>query len=194
MTDPYSVLGVSQNASDAEVKKAYRELARKYHPDNYAGNPLADLAEEKMKAVNEAYEEITRQRAGGGSASYSGASRQSGSQTQSRYPEARAAILRGDLGTAEALLRNVTSPDAEWHFLMGSLYYKRGWFDEAGKYFTTAVSLDPYNAEYRQAAESVNRSGNIYRSNVYGTPAAGGSDFCDLCTAMMCMNLLCRCH
>ena len=55
MRDPYSVLGVDQNASDEEIKKAYRELARKYHPDNYQNNPLADLAEEKMKEINEAY-------------------------------------------------------------------------------------------------------------------------------------------
>ena len=65
MRDPYSVLGVSQNASDEEVKKAYRELARKYHPDNYQNNPLADLAEEKMKEINEAYDVITKQRSGG---------------------------------------------------------------------------------------------------------------------------------
>ena len=65
MNDPYSILGVSPGASDEEVKKAYRELARKYHPDNYQDNPLADLAEEKMKEINEAYEQITRQREGG---------------------------------------------------------------------------------------------------------------------------------
>ena len=59
MRDPYSVLGVSQSASDEEVKKAYRELARKYHPDNYQNNPLADLAEEKMKEINQAYDTIT---------------------------------------------------------------------------------------------------------------------------------------
>ena len=62
MTDPYQVLGVSPNASDEQIKNAYRELARKYHPDNYANNPLADLAQEKMKEINEAYDQIQRQR------------------------------------------------------------------------------------------------------------------------------------
>lgn len=64
MRDPYEVLGVDPSASDDEVKKAYRELARKYHPDNYQNNPLADLAEEKMKEVNEAYDAVTKMRSG----------------------------------------------------------------------------------------------------------------------------------
>ena len=67
MTDPYKVLGVSPHATDDEVKDAYRRLARKYHPDNYVNNPLSDLATEKMKEINEAYDEIQRQRKGGGS-------------------------------------------------------------------------------------------------------------------------------
>ena len=64
--NPYDVLGVPQNASDDEIKKAYRELTRKYHPDANVNNPLADLAEEKFKEVQEAYDEIMRQREQGG--------------------------------------------------------------------------------------------------------------------------------
>ena len=69
MTDPYKVLGVSPNATDDEIKKAYRELARKYHPDNYTDTNLAELAEEKMKEVNEAYDQIQTLRSGKGSGS-----------------------------------------------------------------------------------------------------------------------------
>ena len=54
--DPYKVLGVTPQTSDDDVKRAYRELARKYHPDNYVNNPLADLAEARMKEINEAYD------------------------------------------------------------------------------------------------------------------------------------------
>lgn len=62
MKDPYEVLGISRNASDDEVKTAYRDLSRKYHPDNYQDNPLANLAEDKFKEVQEAYEAIMNER------------------------------------------------------------------------------------------------------------------------------------
>ena len=70
MKDPYEVLGVSRTASDSEIKAAYRELVKKYHPDNYVNNPLADLASEKMKEINEAYDAITKARAGQSSGGY----------------------------------------------------------------------------------------------------------------------------
>ena len=89
MTDPYKVLGVSPNATDDEVKDAYRRLARKYHPDNYVNNPLSDLATEKMKEINEAYDEIQRQRKSGGSGygqqSYGGGYQQSYGGYQRNY-------------------------------------------------------------------------------------------------------------
>ena len=157
MRDPYTVLGVSQNASDQEIKKAYRELARKYHPDNYVNNPLADLAEEKMKEVNEAYEAIQKQRSGGGgyqqqsSGYYQGGYQQ---QQQRQYgggnptfARVRNLINMGDLNAAERLLQEVPQKSGEWYFLMGSVAYRRGWLDEAMQNYNLAVQMEPGNLE-----------------------------------------------
>ena len=76
MTDPYSVLGVSRDASDDEIKKAYRNLSRKYHPDANINNPNKDQAEAKFKEVQQAYQQIMKEReygsAGGTSGGYGG--------------------------------------------------------------------------------------------------------------------------
>jgi len=67
MFDPYSVLGVSRDASDDEIKKAYRKLSRKYHPDANINNPNKAQAEEKFKEVQQAYEQIMKEREYGSS-------------------------------------------------------------------------------------------------------------------------------
>ena len=193
MTDPYTVLGVKPDASDEEVKRAYRELARKYHPDNYQNNPLADLAEEKMKEINEAYDAITRMRSGGSSGGYQS---QGGYQQQqqrysgasgSLYNQVRQAINMGDMARAEQLLRSAPSQDAEWHFLTGSIAYRKGWLDEATQHFQMACNMDPSNGEYRQALMMMRQGGQFYRPYGYG----GGMDSCDLCTTCLCLNCLC---
>ncbi len=203
MNDPYSVLGVSPSASDDEIKKAYRELARKYHPDNYQDNPLADLAQEKMKAINEAYDTITRARAGGSQSSYASQSgyqssyasqggyqdsHQSYSSSNEIYQRIRQAINTGNLSLADQLLASIPTRDAEWYFLSGAVAYRRGWIDEAQRNYQMAASLDPSNAEYRQAMQLVRYGGSgIYRSTGYQQ----GCDGCDICTALMCLNCLC---
>ena len=196
MSDPYSVLGVKPDASDEEVKRAYRELARKYHPDNYQNNPLADLAEEKMKEINEAYDAITRMRSGGASSGgyQSQGARQGSYQRQqysgaagSLYNQVRQAINMGDMARAEQLLRSAPAQDAEWHFLTGSIAYRKGWLDEATQHFQMACNMDPANGEYRQALMMMRQGGQAYRPYGYG----GGPDACDLCTACMCLNCLC---
>ena len=194
MNDPYKTLNISPSASDDEVKKAYRELARKYHPDNYHDNPLADLAQEKMKEINEAYDQIQKQRKAGG-----GPSAQGGyySTTHSGYSSAdpmmqqvRAAIARGDISQAERLLAAAGNHNAEWNFLMGNVCCRRGWLDEAKRYLETACRMEPDNPEYRQALAAFNSRG--YRPEGYGTFSTGcGGDACtNWCAAALCCNIL----
>jgi len=193
MNDPYSVLGVSSGASDAEVKKAYRELARKYHPDNYHDNPLSDLAQEKMKEINEAYNSIMRMRDKGGSYRPDGRSTRA-SHSSAEGSRVRAAINSGDLRHAEELLGAFTARNAEWNFLMGSLCYRKGWLDDALGYFQTAVNMEPSNQEYRQALGFMNQGGQAYRPYGRGPLQNSDCDMCDCCTAMLCMNMCCRCN
>ena len=202
MTDPYKVLGVSPNASSDEVKKAYRDLARKYHPDNYHDNPLADLASEKMKEINEAYDQITKSREQGGGSAYQYAPGGSagGSRSYSNsgntgnagntFFRVRQLINAGDLVQAEAILNGSAVRNAEWNYLMGSIYWRKGWMDEAGRYFRTAASMDPSNQEYRNAVQYMNQGGQAYR------PAGAGSmstnDICTICQTIYCMDCCCE--
>ena len=160
MNDPYKVLNVPSTATDEEIKHAYRELARKYHPDNYHDNPLADLAQEKMKEINEAYEQIQRRRKAasgthtqsygsgysGGYGGYQSSYAQSGSGDPAMQ-QVRAAISRGDITLAERLLNAAADHGAEWHFLMGIVCSRRGWMDDARHYLETDCSMDPDNPE-----------------------------------------------
>ena len=189
MNDPYQVLGVKPDAGDDEIKKAYRDLARKYHPDNYQNNPLADLAEEKMKEINEAYDAVTKLRSGGSvGGSYQGSYQQ---QTQSGDPtfvRVRTLINGNNLDQAEQLLRGINTRTAEWYFLAGSVAYRRGWLDEARQNYQIAVNMEPNNMEYRQAFSMMQQGGYAYRPAGYGS---GGMDAMDCCTTMMCLNCLC---
>lgn len=188
MNDPYQTLGISENATDEEVKRAYRELARKYHPDNYHDNPLADLAQEKMKDINAAYEEINKRRGGrsGGSQSGSyGGGYGGGYQQQyasSVLQQVRAAIQIGDIGRAEALLANYGDHNAEWNFLKGAVCYRRGFMDEARTYYQTACRMDPANPEYRRTLD-------ILENRQPYSP--GGAPFGTLCAGNPCLSLCC---
>jgi len=182
---------VSPSASDDEVKKAYRELARKYHPDNYQNNPLADLAEEKMKEINEAYDTITKQRSGqtprSSAGGYGGGYQQSWSSASSNptYARVRNLINAGNLGEAEQLLYQVGQKDGEWYFLSGSIAYRKGWMDEAMQNYTRAVQMEPNNMEYRQALSVMQRGVGGYRPSGYSS-----STQCDPCTAYLCFSCL----
>ena len=203
MRDPYQVLGVPSTATDEEVKKAYRDLARKYHPDNYHDNPLADLAQERMKEINEAYEAVQSQRKAARAGGYSGGGYggyQTGYQTGyqsgyqsggSRYQRIRMAISQGNLNLAEELLNAMTDHDAEWSFLKGAICYRRGWLDEARRYYQNAVNMDPDNQEYQRALDIAEGRSTAYRPEGYDnvtTGTCGNGDCLRLCGATLCCN------
>lgn len=194
MKDPYSVLGVPRTATDDEIKKAYRELARKYHPDNYAGSDLADVAEEKMKEVNEAYEAIQKERKGGGRTSSSYANYSSSGATS--FPQIRELIRGGHYAEAELMVDATPAGDrgAEWNYLKGCLLVQRGYYYDALKYIEVACYLDPQNAEYREAKNRMHmRStgfGSPYRTS---TGSANDIDCCGLCSSLLCADAMCEC-
>lgn len=188
MKDPYEVLGVPHGASEDEIKKAYRELVRKYHPDHYTNNPLADLAQEKMKEINEAYATLTK---GGGSSSQ-GSGQQSHRQQTSEsgnYAEVRRLIQMGQMDRAEALLNAMTVHDAQWYYLRGMIAQYRGWMDEAAQNFRIAVNMDPSNPEYRSALNNCGAGSYGYRQQTSG---ADTDECLNLCSTLMCLNCLCQ--
>ncbi|MDD3165072.1 MAG: DnaJ domain-containing protein [Oscillospiraceae bacterium] len=194
MKNPYEVLGVSPSATDDEIKQAYRELARKYHPDNYQNNPLADLAQEKMQEINEAYDALTKNRgAAGRRADSAAAGGSAGGGTRyaeppDRYRQVRDALSRNQVEAAEQMLRQMQTQDAEWYFLCGSVCYRKGWLDDAQNNFQIACRMNPGNAEYQQALVRMQQASPYRRAQT-----VGNVDACDCCGKLVVADCCCEC-
>ncbi|MBM6948673.1 DnaJ domain-containing protein [Mordavella massiliensis] len=201
--NPYDVLGVPQSASDDEVKKAYRELSRKYHPDANVDNPLADLAEEKFKEIQEAYDEIMRQRSSGGGSyggSYGG-SRAGGygygyqgggqaSSSGSEDVEMQAAInFINNRRYQEALnvLNRMQNRTSMWYYASAFANAGLGNNVLARDQAATAVNMEPNNVQYRQLLNQIEFNSRRYQNNPYGGGYAGGGSTCG--TGNMCCDL-----
>lgn len=219
MQDPYRVLGVSANASEDEIKKAYRNLAKKYHPD--VNNGSAD-AEARMKEVNEAYSQVMKMRregtsgSSGGYGSYSGGNSYGygnpysgfygsgyggygyGGQQQSSYssnPQLSAArnyVRSGYYREAINVLENIRERSAEWYYLSGEASLGLGNRVAALNYARQAVSMDPNNFEYQALLARLEGRTNSYHTN--GTPFNAQQFVCRNPLSMCCLlSLLCNC-
>ena len=193
MKDAYEVLGVSRTATDEEIKEAYRNLARQYHPDGYADNPLSDLAKEKMQEINDAYDTIIRERRGNPSGQGAGA----GSTGQ--YADVRAMINSGRMAEAETLLDGIPGSQrgAEWYYLKSRVLCAKGWFDDGYNHATIACRMAPNNAEYaahKQRLDAQRQTGGAYvPGGTGGGCNGGGCSGCDVCTGLMCADCCCEC-
>ena len=197
MNDPYKVLNVPYNATDEEIKQAYRKLAKKYHPDRYQNSPLAESASEKMKEINDAYDRITSERKTGkhsNSGSYGNYyTSQSDSTSSDIYREVRILINSERYDQAEALLDSILSidRDANWYYYKSVLAYRKGWLEEAYNYASTACHIDPNNVEYQAF---YNRVAEQRRGNYggYRPSSADGCGCCDMLMCMLCSDCFCN--
>ena len=202
MKNPYEVLGIKEGASEEEIKRAYREQVKKYHPDQYQDNPLSKLAEEKLREVNEAYEYLTgKGQSTKASHGWSGRSASSPNQNTASYGnsggdsfgQVRMYINNGNILQAESLLENISNKNAEWFYLRGLIFMKKGWYNEASMNIKQAVNMDPTNFEYRNTLNRMSSSNNMYRGNASNRGYNAGPSFCDMCTCLWCSDSMCEC-
>lgn len=198
MNNPYEILEIKPGASDTEIKAAYKRLVKKYHPDKYQNNPLADLAEEKLQEVNEAYDYLMKNKGAGQNTYHSAYGGQSGGRNSYKSPElypAREAIDRGDLHGAEQILVNASERGAEWFFLSGVLSFKKGWVDDGLSNVRQAIDMDPDNPEYQNIYRQMMSSGMMYRgrSNGEGYQNANNDACSRCCTLYLCSSCISPC-
>jgi len=203
--DPYQVLGVSQNASDDEIKKAYRTLSRRYHPDANVNNPNKAQAEERFKQVQQAYDEIMKRRKQGSSSSYDDpfASYRSQYQSQSNTPlEFQAAqnyINAGHFEEALNVLNRMESSyrNGMWYYLRAVANASLGNTANAMEDARMATTLEPNNMQYRSFYLRLQNHGSAYSDfgQSYGRSDVMGNDCMEsLCRTLCCISLCCPCN
>ena len=187
--NPYEVLGVSETATDEQVRSAYIKLVKKYHPDRYQDSDLKDLANDKLKQVNEAYDTITNMRKNGSASqnTYSG-------NFSAEFARVRQCINTSSLYEAQAILDGIPLHNAEWHYLYGIVCFRGGDYSSARNYLDRAVSMEPGNAEYRRARDSLNaRSTRSYHTYDNGDTGATVNTACNCCSTLLCADSCCEC-
>ncbi len=207
--NPYQVLGVSPNASDEEIKKAYRKLAKKYHPDR---NPGDKEAAKKMQEINAAYEQIKNpekaQQANGQSANYGygpfggydpfGGKRYENYETSTEDPYQQSAyqyIRFRRYQEALNALGNSQKRDARWYYLSALANDGLGNQVTALEHIRRAVSMEPGNMVYMHTLEQIQNGGDTYRSNAgnYRGFFVGGSPCAAACLCYLFQRLCCYC-
>lgn len=201
MRNPYEVLGVSPGATDEEIKKAYRKLSRQYHPDANVNSPHPEIAEEKFKEVQQAYEQIMKEREYGSSGNY-GSYGGFGNQYQNTYQDEEAVrrqaaanyINSRHFREAMNVLSSLQHKNGQWYYLSAVANMGLGNNVNALNDARTAVNMEPDNMQYRMLLQRMEGGGTWYQEqqNPFGGMPTDGSDYCmKLCLANLACNLCC---
>lgn len=211
MMNPYQVLGVTPSASDEEIKKAYRNLSRKYHPDANINNPNRAQAEEKFKEVQQAYDQIMKEKqqgggygggygyhtsGGAGSYGYGGNRSYYKRHSESDSPQMQAAanyIANRHYAEALNVLNGIPFSErkARWYYFSAVANQGTGNNITAKEHAKRAVEMEPSNMEYRQFLQHL-EFGGIWYTNMgseYDRPYASSASWC---LSMLCLNMLCN--
>lgn len=195
MKDPYSVLGVPKTATNDEIKKAYRALCRKYHPDTNPDNP--ELAEEKFKEVGEAYRNIMDERSGKRTNSDFSGYQSSGDTSDARLRAASVYIQRGYFREAINTLNSIENRTAMWYYLSAVANARLGNSIIAREYAKTAVGMEPGNQMYRNLYSALNGQSTFYQDyrtqgRTYGRQMDVEMNSCiRCCAANLALNICC---
>ncbi len=202
--NPYKVLGVSESATQEEIRSAYLNLVKKYHPDKYIDSDLKEIANEKLMEVNEAYEQLSKKGGNGNKNSradnsgsyqsyggYSGYGNSYSGPNASEFARARSYISLNNLSAAKQVLDSIETRNAEWYYLYGVIYLRQGWYDKANEYLSRAYQQEPNNAEYSSAYQTIRNTGNPYMrgSAGYNTDI----NTCNVCSSLICADCCCEC-
>ena len=169
--DPFQILGVSPQASEDEIKAAYRKLAKKYHPDLH---PDSVTAEAKMKEINEAYTEALRIKKGGGAwyqgggygtQGYSGSAYQGRPYADPNMQAVNDYIMTARYSEALALLNSIYEQNAEWHYLYAIAENGLGNLISAIRHAQLACQMEPGNPQFRQLLEQLRSPAQEYRQH-----------------------------
>ena len=199
LKDCYKVLGLTEDATSEEVERAYLSLKEKYSKERFLEGEEGNLAAKNLTKVENAYKEIL-----------SKISEENYFEEQSSsISEVESLIIKGDYNGAQNKLDQITSRDAEWHYMQSVIFYKKNWVNESKKQLEIAVSLDPHNSKYSTAYAKLkektefnenafrsNPNQNNYQQNNRQMGGAGTNDCCTFCATWCCMDMLCSicCH